>query len=236
MGKQSSIEWTDATWNPWRGCTKVSPGCAHCYMFRDQTRYGHDPAIVVRSKTTFDEPRRWADPQTVFTCSWSDWFHEDADPWRDEAWAIIRETPRHLYLILTKRPEMILDRLPLDWGEGWPNVWLGVSVESNRFAYRATTLVHTPAAGRFVSAEPLLAPVRFEPGVLRRLDWVIVGGESGPDRRPMELQWARGLRDDCGIAGVPFFLKQLGGWPNKRGGVHAMLDGCRHTDGPRWPR
>src|SRR5215472_9745754 len=128
MGGATGIEWTDATWNPWMGCRKVSPACAHCYMFSDQRRYGHDPGVIRRSKTTFDAPLRWpTEEKLVFTCSWSDWFIEDADEWRPEAWEVIRQTPHLTYQILTKRPELIADRLPADWGRGWPNVWLGVS-------------------------------------------------------------------------------------------------------------
>src|SRR3990167_6883297 len=98
---QSKIEWTNDTWNPWHGCTKVSEGCDHCYMFRDKVRYGQDPELVVRSKTTFTAPLKWKEPSLVFTCSWSDWFHKAADAWRDEAWAIIKATPHLTYQILT---------------------------------------------------------------------------------------------------------------------------------------
>lgn len=141
MAERSIIEWTDATWNPWRGCDKVSPGCAHCYMFRDQERYGRDPSTVVRAADpTFYAPVRkpsWERQRAsaivargrhlVFTCSWSDWFHPDADEWRDEAWSIIRDTPASTYQILTKRPERMADHLPDDWGEGYPNVWVLLS-------------------------------------------------------------------------------------------------------------
>ena len=112
----TEIEWTEATWNPWMGCTKVSPGCAHCYMFREQRQYGRDPETVVRSKTKFREPMKWAEGRLVFTCSWSDWFHEGADAWRPEAWEIVRATPQHTYQILTKRPERIVDHLPATRG------------------------------------------------------------------------------------------------------------------------
>lgn len=232
MGERSVIEWTDSTWNPWRGCDKVSPGCAHCYMFRDQKRYGRDPSVVVRAAApTFYAPvksRKWEQERAaciaargrhlVFTCSWSDWFHPDADEWRDEAWSIIRNTPESTYQILTKRPERIAECLPREWGEGWQNVWLGVSIENRRFVDRADILRRTPAAVRFISAEPLLGPLlpdgreiwekdsgerhrlwrdRSEsPGLdLTGIDWLIVGGESGPGHRPMALDWARHLRD-----------------------------------------
>lgn len=241
MSATTGIEWTEKTWNPWHGCTKVSPGCAHCYMFRDKKRYGQNPEVVTRSKTTFRDPLKWKEPARVFTCSWSDWFHADADAWRDEAWDIIRATPHLTYQILTKRVERVADHLPDDWGEGWPNVWLGVSVENQRHAYRAHALVQIPAAVRFVSAEPLLGPVKFvygreEDGTYRctisEIDWVIVGGESGPDARPMSLDWARSLRDDCAAFGTAFFLKQLGGASNPRAHEQAVLDGVRHTAFP----
>lgn len=235
MSETTGIEWTDKTWNPWQGCTQVSPGCAHCYMYREKVRYGQDPETVVRSKPpTFGAPLKWRTPAMVFTCSWSDWFHEAADSWRDEAWDIIRRTPHLTYQILTKRSERIEDHLPRDWGTGWPNVWLGVSIENQRFATRVKHLADVYAAVRFVSAEPLLGPVTFagqlyEEAFTRYVDWVIVGGESGPGCRPMDLEWARSLRDECAAAGVAFFLKQLGGWPDKRGGAEALLDGMRHT-------
>lgn len=278
MGEVSAIEWTDATWNPWRGCDKVSPGCAHCYMFDGQRRFGRDPSVVVRAASgTFkaplsqkwllraEEKRRQGLPHLVFTCSWSDWFHEDADPWRDEAWAIIRETAAlHTFQILTKRPERILERLPEDWGDGYPNVWLGVSIENRRFVDRADILRETPAALRFISAEPLLGPLAPGPGEtvhdglltldLVGIDWLIVGGESGPKARPMNLGWARDLRDacthqcrDCAASAPPdwrpgfhddrshwapcerqtaFFFKQWGGARHDSGG--------RELDGRTW--
>lgn len=173
MGERSVIEWTDSTWNPWRGCDKVSPGCAHCYMFRDQKRYGRDPSVVVRAAdATFYAPLRKAawkrerdaaiaerGQHLVFTCSWSDWFHPAADDFRREAWEIIRRTPESTYQILTKRPERIAECLPEDWGEGYPNVWLGVTIENRRFVDRADLLRAVPAAVRFISAEPLLGPL-----------------------------------------------------------------------------
>jgi len=168
MGQTSAIEWTEATWNPWHGCLKVSPGCAHCYMYRDKRRYGQDPTLVVRSKTAFDSPRRWKDAKMIFTCSWSDFFVEHADQWRAAAWDVIRQTPQHTYQILTKRPERIRDHLP----EGWPfrNVWLGVSVENPRFYHRIESLKVIPASIRFLSLEPLLASMPSVP--LEGFSWV----------------------------------------------------------------
>jgi protein gp37 len=207
MGNYSAIEWTEATWNPWHGCLKVSPGCAHCYMYRDKVRYGQDPTDVMRGKTTFELPLKWKDPKLIFTCSWSDFFIEEADGWRDAAWDIIRSTPHHTYQILTKRPERIANHLPSDWP--LPNVWLGVSVENPRFYWRIAVLNGIPAAVRFLSLEPLLAAMADLP--LDGISWVIVGGESGPRCRPMKAEWVREIRDRCQQSGVPFFFKQWGG-------------------------
>lgn len=279
MGERSRIEWTDATWNPWHGCTKVSPGCKHCYMYREKKQYGQNPAVVVRSKTTFTAPLKWKEPRRIFTCSWSDFFHETADPWRAEAWDVIRRTPQHTYLILTKRPERIREaappQLPLGWIDDgpWPNVWLGVSVETQEYSWRIDHLAQIPAAIRFLSLEPLLGPLNISPWLVPPMhvtwgdtslppaerqqpsardvqavaqlaraaakmhgqgliDWVIVGGESGPGARRMELGWAASLLHQCQAAGVPFFLKQLGGEHDKRGGEQALLLGQRWTEMP----
>jgi protein gp37 len=207
MGYFSEIEWTEATWNPWHGCRKVSPGCAHCYMYRDKIRYGQDPSKVVRGKTTFHLPLRWKDPRLIFTCSWSDFFIEEADAWRAEAWDVIRSAPHHTYQILTKRPERILNHLPGDWP--LPNVWLGVSVENPRFYWRIAVLREVGAFVRFLSLEPLLAAMPDLP--LDGISWVIVGGESGPQCRPMKSEWVCEIRDRCREARVPFFFKQWGG-------------------------
>lgn len=254
MGDKTAIEWTDKTWNPWRGCIKVSTGCKHCYMYRDQMRYGRNPKQVVRSKTTFRDPLKWDKPALVFTCSLSDFFIEDADNWRDEAWAIIRDTPQLTYQILTKRPENVRARLPRDWENGYPNVWLGVSAEDQRNAdRRVPVLLSIPARVRFVSAEPLLAPIDFEPYFAWTdyddyygntdypgVDWVIVGGESGPhqrdpkSRRPMEMEWARAIRDQCVEFGVPFFFKQ--NWHVKPGRESFILeDNWMRTVWHQWP-
>ncbi|HEV2177982.1 MAG TPA: phage Gp37/Gp68 family protein [Terriglobia bacterium] len=207
MGQLSAIEWTEATWNPWHGCRQISPGCAHCYMYREKRQYGQDPTRIVRSKTTFDAPLKWKDSRMIFTCSWSDFFIEEADRWREEAWEVIRSTPHHTYQILTKRPERMAGNLPAGWP--WENVWLGVSVENPRFYWRIFDLERVPAAIRFVSLEPLLAATPDLP--LERISWVIVGGESGPGCRPMRPEWVRSVRQQCVAARVPFFFKQWGG-------------------------
>jgi protein gp37 len=224
MAELTKIEWTDSTWNPWMGCHKVSQGCKNCYMFREQIQYGNDPNIVRRSKTKFTDPLKWKEPRKIFTCSWSDWFIEEADPWRAEAWDIIRHTPQHTYQILTKRPERIDACLP---AFDLPNVWLGVSAEDQESAAkRVKHLFGTPFPVRFVSYEPALGPLDLGISIGSYVDWVIMGCESGPHARPMDLDWARSMRDQCQPAGVSFFLKQ------------AMVDGkltkLPLLDGKQW--
>ena len=149
-------------------------------MFREQRQYGNDPEIVRRSKTKFREPVSWSQGRLVFTCSWSDWFHPAADAWRAEAWEVIRDTPRHTYQILTKRPELIAERLPPDWGDGYPNVWLGVSVENAAYTWRADVLRGIPAALRFISAEPLLGSL-FPSSASAATSERVPVAETGPD-------------------------------------------------------
>ena len=165
MGTNSRIEWTDHTLNFWQGCRPVSEGCANCYMYRDKRRYGQDPAKVVRSKdATFKAARKWKTPARVFVCSWSDFFIEEADEWRAEAWEEIRKYPHLTWMILTKRPQNILNRLPSDWGNGWPNVFLGVTAENQEQAdKRIPILLQIPAAVRFVSVEPMLSNINIVP-------------------------------------------------------------------------
>jgi len=227
MGDKSAIEWTDATWNPWQGCHKVSPGCKFCYMYREKKQYGQDPAVVIRSKPhTFNLPLRLKAPARVFTCSWSDFFIEEADGWRLDAWDIIERTPHLTYQILTKRPERFRAGLPFWW---WlqqkppmPNVHLGVSVEDQATAdERIPLLLQTPTAVRWISYEPALGPVDLRPFLWKiddlagdvRVDWVVIGGESGPGARPFDLAWARSAIAQCRAAGVPVFVKQLGAQP-----------------------
>jgi protein gp37 len=210
--KNSAIEWTDNTWNPWVGCLKVSPGCKQCYMYRDQERYGNDPRAIRRTApATFDAPLKWSKPEKVFTCSWSDFFIERADAWRDEAWSIIRRTPHLTYQVLTKRPENISGRLPDDWDDGWPNVWLGVSVENSDYLWRLEALADIPARVRFVSYEPALGPVDFSAYAPVLLHWIISGGESGYAPRPANPEWFLSVREQCERSGIAHFHKQNGG-------------------------
>lgn len=228
MGKESSIQWTHASWNPFTGCHKVSSGCKFCYMMRDKEMYGKNGDRVVRSKTTFNDPLKWKDGQLIFTSSWTDIFIEEGDQWRDEVWAIIKKCPHHTFQILTKRPERIKDHLPADWGDGYPNVWLGVSVENQKACeVRIPLLLDIPAKVRFLSCEPLLTPIdlndylynRFIMGGNRHMyniiDWVIIGGESGNDTgkwlyRSCGVEWMEKIVYDCEKADVPVFVKQMG--------------------------
>lgn len=225
MGKNTAISWTDHTWNPWQGCTKVSPGCANCYMFAEREgRWGIKSSVVKRSApTTFNKPLKWKDPAKVFTCSWSDFFHADADEWRDEAWDIIRRTPHLTYQILTKRHQRIEECLPSDWCAGWDNVWLGVSCEDQYLENRIAWLAEIPAKVRFVSAEPLLGRLFIYPEYMSKIHWVIDGGESGPKARPADMNWFRLLRDQCAEHGVAYWHKQNGGKSIDKGGY--LLDG-----------
>jgi protein gp37 len=177
------IQWTNKTWNPWHGCHKISPGCKNCYMFSDKARYGQDPNVVVRSKTLFNAPLKWTDPALVFTCSWSDWFIEEADEWRHDARDIILRTPHLTYQILTKRPERAARWIP---AVPDPNVWLGVSVEDRKYGLpRIDVLRELPAAVRFLSIEPQLEDLGEIN--LSGIHWVIIGGESGPAARPFNI-------------------------------------------------
>jgi protein gp37 len=227
MASKSSIEWTEATWNPWHGCKKISPGCKNCYMYRDKKRYGQNPKSVLRSKSTFSDPLKWLEPKIIFTCSWSDFFIEEADTWRQEAWEIIKATPQHTYQILTKRPERISNHLPADWGIGWSHVWLGVSIENQNYVQRKETLLAVPAQTRFISAEPLIGPLEF--GNLHGIHWIITGGESGPNARAMDLEWVRSIRDQCKRQKIFFFHKQNGGRKRVDG-----TWGGRLLDGRTW--
>lgn len=222
MAKNTGIQWTGHTWNPWQGCRKVSPGCANCYMYRDKRRFNQDPTVVIRSsRATFTAPLKWKEPAKVFVCSWSDFFIEDADGWRDEAWEIMRQTQHLTYLLLTKRPENMASRLPADWP--LKNVWLGVTTENEDMLHkRVPILLKTKAVKRFISIEPMLGPIDLGMDLCRSwnttgltmgayLDWVIVGGESGPNSRPMDTEWALYVKRQCEETKTAFFFKQMSG-------------------------
>lgn len=243
MGQTSTIEWTEVTWNPVTGCSKVSPGCAHCYAEKISIRFGqsrkpwtsaHAFENVVLHPERVDQPRRWRTPRLVFVNSMSDLFHELVPvEFIASVFATMAATPQHTYQVLTKRPERMRDVLAhlgagaaeMEAAGAVPlaNVWLGTSIENNRWARRADALRETPSAVRFISAEPLLGPLGELD--LMGIDWLIVGGESGPRARRMNPQWALELVDACERAGVACFVKQLGsvlarelGLPAKGGG------------------
>lgn len=224
MARDTGIEWTTHTWNPWRGCRKVSAGCKHCYMFREQEKRGVDPTKIVRaSDRTFNAPLTWettGEPTFIFTCSYSDFFLPEAKEWRDEAWQVIRNTPWFTYQILTKRPQCVDNYLPKDWGDGYPNVWLGVTVEGPDYFYRIGKIIRTPAVLHFVSFEPLIDKINKAPRFFASMadtypdlpmpKWAIIGGESGRPARPMKPRWALDLMTDLMAEGVAVFIKQLG--------------------------
>jgi protein gp37 len=215
------IEWTDATWNPGQGCTKVDGDCKFCYMFRDKERYGQDPTKVVRSKPgTFDailNPAKYPPGALVFTASWSDWWHPDFDAMRPDAFERVDRRRDLTFQVLTKRPERIAGTLPATWGaDGWPHVWLGTSIGSPKGAERAKVLADLPAVVRFLSIEPLWSPgvadAIADVVLAGRIDWLILGGESGPKARPMHPEWAREVIKLAQQAGVPLLFKQWGEW------------------------
>ncbi|MQA87263.1 MAG: DUF5131 family protein [Streptosporangiales bacterium] len=282
MSTRTGIEWTEATWNPVTGCTKVSPGCDHCYAERITERFSGKGtfATVALHPDRLTAPLRWRQPRRVFVNSMSDLFHADVpDEFIARVFAVMGLARRHTFQVLTKRHARtrsllrsahfeatvaetasdIIGRTPPGRHpslsvHGWrataglegtvflppwplPNVWLGMSVETQQWAdRRIPALIDTPAAVRFLSCEPLLGPVdiswalddRTEP--FRPIDWVIVGGESGPGARPMDLDWARGIVGQCTAAGVPVFVKQLGSVLGRRYGA-----GSKGGDRHRWP-
>ena len=238
----STIEWTDETWNPVTGCTRVSPGCDHCYMFALYPRltamgvpgYDGDPTDVQLMPERLEAPLRWATPRRVFVNSMSDVFHPrvpyDFVSEIFDVMSAAAERRGHVFQVLTKRPGRAVawwESNQERYGGVWPDgVWIGTSVENQKYAPRIEVLSRLPAAVRFVSAEPLLGSIDLSPWLdSGALQWVIAGGESGPRARPMDLDWARDLRDQSHRAGVAFFLKQLGGRRGKRSGDKAILDG-----------
>ncbi|MDG4784397.1 phage Gp37/Gp68 family protein [Micromonospora sp. WMMD1102] len=266
MGDGSTIEWTEATWNPTTGCDRISPGCDNCYaltlakrlkaMGSAKYQTDGDPRTsgpgfgVAVHQSALTEPLRWRAPRTVFVNSMSDLFHARVPrEFVAQAFGVMARTPQHTYQILTKRPERMLrlvgeeidggvtlleaadeagltDTAQTLYEAAWPlpNVWLGTSIELDRYAGRACPLRATSAAVRFISAEPLLGPL---PSLdLTGIDWLIAGGESGPGARSVDPGWVRDLRDRCQASGVAFFFKQWGGRTPKAGG--------RELDGRTW--
>ena len=242
----STIEWTDETWNPVTGCSRVSPGCDNCYMFALYPRLramavpGYDtaPDSVQMLPERLEAPLSWRRPRRVFVNSMSDMFHPHVEyDFIADVFDVMREADQHVFQVLTKRPGRAAgwwEKHGQSRFEEWPaNVWMGTSVESQKYAPRLSVLRRIPAAVRFVSAEPLLERVDLtqwlENGTLH---WVIAGGESGPRARSMDVDWVRDLRDQSTEAGVAFFLKQLGGRRGKRSGDEAVLDGATWIEIP----
>jgi protein gp37 len=226
MGKNSRIEWTDHTFNPWWGCTKVSEACKNCYAEAWSRRVGQQVWGPKAERRFFGEPH-WREPLKwnadaasqkkrlrVFCASMADVFEDrrSLDPWRSKLWGLIESTPHLDWLLLTKRPEWVETFTP--WGGDWPrNVWLGTTVEDQESAeIRLPYLANIPAAVRFISAEPLRGEVQILPWLRSSVDWVITGGESGPKARPSSPSWFRALLTQCVAADVPFHFKQWGDW------------------------
>jgi protein gp37 len=239
MGDHSAIEWTEATWNPTTGCDRTSPGCDNCYALRlagrlkvmGQAKYAKDgdprtsgPGFGLSlHPSALEQPLRWRQPRLIFVNSMSDLFHQRVPlGYIRDVLSVIASTPHHTYQVLTKRSKRlatVADQLE------WPaNLWMGVSVETARYRFRVDHLRSVPAAVRFLSCEPLLGPLGQID--LSGIGWIIAGGESGPEARPMLLPWVTDLRDQCRNAAVPFFFKQWGGRTPKAGG--------RELDGRTW--
>lgn len=227
MAGNSHIEWTDATWNPVTGCSKISPGCKHCYAERmarrlqamGQPNYANGFEVTLQPHM-LELPLEWKRPRRIFVNSMSDLFHQEVPlSFIKKVFSVMRRANWHQYQLLTKRSERLLEVSPLLTWE--PHIWIGVSVENDDYTSRIDDLRKTGADVKFLSLEPLLGPLRKLN--LRGIDWVIVGGESGPGARPMNPDWVRDIRDQCIRANVPFFFKQWGGQFKKRTG--RVLDG-----------
>lgn len=242
----TSIEWTDETWNPAVGCEHISPGCDHCYaatVASRQMQPAHEGLTIGRKwngqvRTLPDrlgDPLKWRKPRRIFVGSMTDLFHRDVpDAFLRGVWGTMAEAKHHTFQVLTKRPQRMssfVASLP-EWGQQLPNVWLGTSIESDRYAWRADRLREIPAAVRFLSCEPLIGPL---PSLTLSygIDWVIVGGESGPGARPMDPEWVRDLRDRSVGWGVAFLFKQWGSH-DEHGQKMNKHDAGRTLDGRTW--
>ncbi|HXH23054.1 MAG TPA: phage Gp37/Gp68 family protein [Dehalococcoidia bacterium] len=213
MSQTTKIEWTEATWNPVTGCTRVSPGCAHCYALTFAERFRGVPGhpyengfdLQLRPER-LNQPLEWKKPKVIFVNSMSDLFHEEVpEDYIRQVFHVMKRADWHTFQVLTKRSKRLAELAPnLEWPS---NVWMGVSVENQRWTSRIDDLRTVPAAVRFLSCEPLLGPLELD---LRDIDWVIVGGESGHRARRMRPEWAISIRDQCAATGVPFFFKQWG--------------------------
>lgn len=230
MATNSPIEWTDATWNPVTGCDKVSPGCKHCYAERmaKRLRAARNPNYRLGFELTLQpqmlsRPLEWKAPKQIFVNSMSDLFHDDVPlEYIQRVFEVMNQADWHQYQVLTKRAERLQAlSAKLKWA---PHIWMGVSIENEKYLYRSDCLRYTNAHVKFLSLEPLLGPLRKMN--LRGIDWAIVGGESGPGARPMDADWVKDIRDQCVSANVAFFFKQWGGVFKKRTG--------RELEGRTW--
>lgn len=230
MADRSGIEWTESTWNPITGCTKISPGCKHCYAERmalrlqamGQPNYRNGFEVTMHEHV-LEMPLKWKKPRVIFVNSMSDLFHKDVPiEFVQRVFEVMKQAEQHQFQVLTKRAERLTElNDQLDWQ---PNIWMGVSVETEKYTFRIDHLRQSGAHVKFLSLEPLLGPL---PNLnLEGIDWVIVGGESGPGARPMAHAWVRDIRDQCLKADVPFFFKQWGGVNKKQAG--------RQLDGRTW--
>ncbi len=234
MALGSTIEWTEATWNPVTGCTKVSAGCKHCYAERMSKRlkamgkyqYRNGFKLTLQPEA-LELPLAWRRPRIIFVNSMSDLFQQDISlDYIKKVFDVMNRCPQHTFQILTKRPEIAAAHAPyLQWS---PNIWMGTSVENALVLHRISDLLKIPATVRFLSVEPLLGPLPKLP--VNGLHWVIVGGESGPGARPMQPDWVRQIRERCVAQGVPFFFKQWGGVNKKKTG--RLLDGREWNEMP----
>ncbi len=232
---QSSIEWTESTWNPVTGCTKISPGCKHCYAERMAKRLHAmgQPNYANGFKVTPQEhalglPLTWRKPQTIFVNSMSDLFHKDVSlEFILRVFEVMRQADWHQYQILTKRSDRLLELdSELPWAK---HIWMGVSVENADYRFRIKDLQRTHAHTKFLSIEPLIGRVGRIP--LKGIDWVIAGGESGPGARPMDEEWVLDIRNQCQRASVAFFFKQWGGVNKKKAG--RLLEGRTYDEMPK---
>ncbi|HPI37518.1 MAG TPA: phage Gp37/Gp68 family protein [Ignavibacteriaceae bacterium] len=227
MATKSSIEWTESTWNPVTGCNKISPGCKFCYAERMSKRlkamgsanYENGFRLTLHEHV-LELPLKWKKPQTIFVNSMSDLFHKNVPiEFIQKVFGVMNSTAWHTYQVLTKRSDRLKElSMKLNWGK---NIWMGVSVENQDYIYRIDNLRNTGASVKFLSLEPLIGPIRRLQ--LKNIDWVIVGGESGPGSRPIETEWVLDIKDQCKEARVPFFFKQWGGSNKKKTG--RLLEG-----------